>query len=264
MEEGFASPTNIAWNGHTGTVEYGGGDKGMVAMFYNRPIHSPGKSTKEGRPIYEDKIYVRIHPPGERLNIIDREANVSDQRRWPAQWHQFSQNKQQQPEGTPIDMLYPEYPSIAAMLRASAVSTIEQCADLSAPAIENIGMGCQRYVNDAKKYIEAANKGLKGSQVRHELDELARENRVLQKTISDLKAQLEDLRNSGGVGGGVSPEQIQAALAGLMGRPQYPQVANQRPSGFDAQAAMINATSATAQVQQVVKPRRRARPRVTG
>ena len=75
---------------------------------------SPAKSAELGRPYSEDQIYVRIHPPGERLNIVDRRANEDDKRRFPQQWHLFSQQKEQHPEGTQIELLYPEYPAVAA------------------------------------------------------------------------------------------------------------------------------------------------------
>ena len=39
------------------------------------------------------------------------------------------QNKAQVPEGTPIDLLYPENPAIGATLRGSGVQTIEQWTD---------------------------------------------------------------------------------------------------------------------------------------
>ena len=114
MSEDFASHTNINWQGNVGVAEYGGGDKGLVCMFYNRAVHNPLKSKEAGRPVYEDQVYVRIHPPGERLNIVDKPAAGEHQRRFPAQWAQFMQNKAQVPEGTPIDLLYPENPAIAA------------------------------------------------------------------------------------------------------------------------------------------------------
>src|ERR1700688_2742340 len=114
--EGLASPTNITWKGNTGVVEYGGGDRGQVAIFYNRPMPDASKSRETGRPYYIDKVFVRVHPPGERLNSVDREAIASDKQRCPVQWQQYQQNKQQQPEGTPSDLLYPEHPSIGAMI----------------------------------------------------------------------------------------------------------------------------------------------------
>src|SRR6202051_5174670 len=144
----FSAPTNINWAGHVGSVEYGGGDKAMVVMFFRRAVHNPAKSRETGKPSFEDQVFVRVHPPGERLNIVERPAKGDDARRWPNQWAQFHQNKDQIPEGTPIGLLYPDKPAVEATLRACGVFTIEQCADLSGHAIDNVGMGSQRWVND--------------------------------------------------------------------------------------------------------------------
>src|SRR5271166_3912757 len=179
MSDDFASPSNIRWSGHVGTVEYGGGDRSMVVMFFKKAFHNPAASKAAGRPVYEDKTYVRVHPPGERLNIVERPARDDDAARWPAQWAQFSKNQEQIPDGTPIDLLYPETPAIAMAMRAAGLHTIEQCADLSAHAIESVGMGAQRYVNDAKKFIEMANKGVGASQFRQAMSEKDQELRVL-------------------------------------------------------------------------------------
>jgi hypothetical protein len=256
-ETDFASPTNINWQGTTGIVEYGGGDRGMVAMFYNRPMPNPAKARETGHPFFEDQVYIRVHPPGERLNIVDRKATDVDRRRWPMQWQQFQQNKQQQPEGAPIELLYPEYPSVAAMLRANAVMTIEQCAELSGTAIDAIGMGSQRYVNAAKKWLEAANKGVKASQMIHELEERDREIKVLKSTVEKLMVRVEELTQNNLAQPNLA--QLQTLIAGAMSRPQH--MPNQ---AFDPQTAMINATSPTSLVEQGHKPKRRARPRVTG
>lgn len=253
----FTSPTNISWLGDVGRVEYGGGDKGMIAMFYNRPMHNPVKSQEHGRPVYEDKVYVRIHPPGERLNIVDREASQSDKRRFPNQYRHFQENTEQHPEGTPIDLLYPESPAIAAMLRANGVSTIELCAELSAQAIDTIGMGCQQYVNAAAKYLEASNKGVKVTQMRHELEVRDREIKVLKQMVEEMKGTISSMKQNN-VGGVPDLAALQALIAASMQRPVHmPQ------AGFDAQSALINANSPTAQVEQA-QPKRRARPRVTG
>lgn len=251
----FASHTNITWNGNgVGVAEYGGGDKNQVAMFYNRAVHSPAKSNAEGRQIYEDQVYVRIQQPGERLNVVDRPMQPTDQKRFPQQWQQFQQNRQQAPDGTPIDMLYPDQPSIAAMLRGNGVQTVEQCAELTAHAIETIGMGAQRYVNDSQKYLEISNKGVKASQMRHELEERDREIRTLKKMVEDLKGALNDVKAQSA--NAPNLETIQAMLAGAMGRPQHmPNVP------FDSQTAMINSTNQATRSQPVTKPSLKAAPK---
>ena len=252
----FQSPSGISWNGPVGTVQYGG-DKNLVVMFYTKPMHQPGKSLEQGRPVYEDTVMVKIHPPGERLNIVDRPARNDDKTRYALQWQQFSQNRQQMPDGTPIDLLYPDHPSIGATLRANGVYTIEQCADLSGPAIDSIGMGSQRYCNDAKKYIQAAEKGVKASQLRHELDERDGQIRTLTTTVDTLKAEVDRLRELNL--GGVDMAKLQTLLAGQQVRPTYPAGApKQMEQPFDAQTAQINATHATSDVARATK-RKRAR-----
>lgn len=241
----FVSHSGITWNGHVGTVQYGGGDQRMVVLFYKRPTHNPAKSNAEGRPFYEDKTFVRIHPPGERLNIVEREATESDKRRWPVHWAQYQQNQEQIPEGTPIDMLYPDQPSIGATLKASGVHTIEQCAALSGPAIDGIGMGAQRYCNDAQKYLAVSQRGVNATKFRSELEARDREIHTLKHTIGLLQEQVQRLNQA--QTGEISLTQLQAAIAGLQGRPGMPFSGTTVPVAqqFDAQTAQINATHVT-------------------
>ncbi len=256
----FASPTFIPQHG--GMVEYGGGDKGQVAIFYLRPVHNPSKSMAAGRQIMEDHVYVRIHPPGERLNIIDRPARQEDTQRWPSQWVQFQQNKQQTPEGTPVEQLYPDRPSVGAMLRACHVYTIEQCAELSSEAIQQIGMGAQQYSNDAKKYIEVASRGVTASTMRRELEERDGQIRTLNQQITALKDELARLRVNS-----QNPEMlaaVQQMVAQAMGQPTFPAAqfgAASPPPAFDAQVAQINASAPTAQLAQAAKTKSAPRPR---
>jgi len=244
MSDDFSPHTDIKWNGTVGTVQYGGGDRNMICMFYNRPMHNPAKSAESGRPVYEDTVYVRIHPPGERLNIVDRPATSQDQRRFPVQWGQFKDNRQQIPEGTPIDLLYPEQPAIGAMLRANGVHTIEQCAELSGPAIDTIGMGAQKYCNEAQKYLQAANKGVKASQLRQELDERDSKIRTLEHMIESLQSRVQQLTEINSQS--VDLKAVQQLIAGQQVRPTFPQGApKQMNRPFDAATAMIDATSPT-------------------
>lgn len=257
MDE-FATHSGIAWNGHVGTVQYGGGDRTMVVLFFLKPVPNPAKSRETGAPFYEDKTYVRIHPPGERLNIVERPATEQDKQRWPMQWAQFQQNKAQTADGVPIDLLYPDHPSVAATLRAHGVNTIEHCADLSGTAIDLIGMGAQRYCNDAKKYMEVVNKGVKASQMRAELEERDRKMASMEKKILMLEAELERQREQGATG--VDLAQVQTLLAGLSGRPVVPQTRNV-PKAFDVQEAQIAANHVTT---DLTRQRKRPRARIQG
>lgn len=257
----FQAHQSIKWQGDVGVVQYGGGDPSMVVMFFLKPIRNPAKSTAQGRPFFEDKVFVRIHPPGERLNIIEREANDSDRRRFPMQWAQFKDNAPQTADGTPIDMLFASSPSIAAALKASGVHTVEQCAKLSAHAIETIGMGAQQWVNDAVRYMEVADKGVKASQLKHIVEEKDREINSLKHTVDLLKTELDGIREK--QNSSVTMADVQQMLANQGGGGKRGVFAPGKLNpNFDAQTAQINATHATKDVSKA-KALKRPRARVT-
>lgn len=247
----FHPPRDISWNSpDVGIVNYGPGDAGMVVMFYNYSKHNAHKSAQEGRPIFEDHVYVKISPPGERLNIVDRPATDEDRRRWNMQWQMFQQNKQQVPAGTPIGLLYPDQPSIADMLRAHRVHTVEQLSELSSNAIDTIGMGAQRYVNDARKYLDQAGKGVHAIEFRKTVERLESEKRVLEQQMQALRATVQGMQ-SNMAQGPANLAQLQQLLAGVMQVPmQAPQI--------DGQSQMIANNHPTREIaQEVKKPKRK-------
>ena len=245
--------TDVAWRGEGyGMAKLQQGAR--VVIFYNKSVHNPAKSQAEGRVINEDKVYFKSYVPGEqRFEVVDRPANQRDQQMYPREWVGFTANQSQTPEGTPIHMLYPEKPSISETLKAHGVHTVEQAAALSATSIDNIGMGCQGWVNDATKYIEIANKGISVSKFRKELDERDGRIRVMENTINQLQAQITHLQQNSQPVDQAIVQQVLAQMAG--GRPVTP--ANPRSKVFDAQTAQINATSPTAEVVRQKKQQNR-------
>lgn len=248
----FTPHTGIDWRGDGwGSVRYGAGNQ--VVLFYNRSVHNPAKSTAEGRPVFDDKVFFKSFVPGEqRFNIVDRPATTAEQQRYPREWAAYKENAEQTPEGTPIDMLYPEKPSIAATLKANGVHTIEQCAVLGATSIDNIGMGCQAWVNEASEFLKIAQKGVSATQYRKEKDQLKGEIKVLMQQLDILKAEVERLRTTSQH---VDPSEVQRVLAGMMAHPTMP--VQPRGQTFDAQTAQINATHATADITRQKKTRRK-------
>ena len=257
MSDDFQSHTGIEWQGNVGVAQYGGGDKGQVVMFFKKAVQNPAKSAQAGRPQFETKIFVRVHPPGERLNIVEREVTPNDKLRWPGQWQQFSENKQQIPDGTPIELMYPELPHIAAMLRANGVHTVEVLAELSGHAIDNIGMGAQQYVNDAVKYLDMSVKGAGLTKIRAEMAEKDRTIKSLQHQIDLFKEELarvqEQLRTNSSI-------MAHAMAAGNMPVPAMPPAGTPMSKVFDPQAAMISANHPTAHIAQQKRAGTQAKP----
>jgi hypothetical protein len=243
----FSGHTDIAWQGNVGIARYG---KEPVVIFYNDSVPNPAKSREANRPVYEDQVFVKIYQPGEeRYNIVVKPATADVVRQWPRQWAAFQQNKTHIPDGTPVDLIYPEKPSIARTLKAHGVYTMEQLVDLSGAAIDNIGMGCQGWINEAEKFLKVAQKGVGLAQYRKEMEDLKSENRTLQHKIDLLTAEVERMRSQPAGAGALTPEMIIAAVQGLAGRPQHPGGPamvgpdHSRAAPYDAATAQINATS---------------------
>jgi len=236
MSDGTFSPTGVRWQGAGyGVVEFGRDDQ-MVVIFYNKAVRNDFKSKDLGRPVFEDVDYVKIFAPGERLNQIDRPVKEDDKQRWPRQWNDFIQKRTQVPDGTPIDLLFPNFPSVAENLKANGIYTVEQCANLSAHGIDSVGMGGQEYVNKAKAYLKSAEKGQGFNKLQGELNDAKQQVRLLQRQISEQKKQIDSLIN----------RQMNPALH-----------SNSPPwvPGYDAQVDRINATHVT----QELKPKRMGR-----
>ena len=70
-----------------------GADARLAVSFYKKPVENVVKTEQEGRPIYEDKVFVRILVPGDSLSIIDTFAHEDHKKRFPVQWQHFL-NKQ--------------------------------------------------------------------------------------------------------------------------------------------------------------------------
>lgn len=189
---GLPRPTGINMQGDFGIVQYGD-DSRLVVFFYTKSVHSPAKSREAGTPQYQNETWVRMHPPGERLNIVDRPVLENDKFRFPIQWSRFLQQQEQRPDGTPIDLLFPNNPAVADNLKTYGIYTVQQLANLSADAIQNVGMGAQEYVNMANRYIENGKDGTGLLAVQEQLKKSQQNERIQEQRITELQSTVNAL-----------------------------------------------------------------------
>lgn len=183
----------IQWQGEGHGLVNFNDDSRLVVMFFTKSILSPAKSRAANAPIYEDIIYVRMHEPGERLNVVERPVTENDKYRFPIHWNRFTQKLEQTPDGTPLDLLFPNNPSIADMLKANNITTVQQLAGLSAHAIDTVGMGSQEWVNLAKRYLEKAKEGADFHDFEAKLKARDQEMAVLKQQFDILQANYNAL-----------------------------------------------------------------------
>jgi len=238
MSDGTFNPTGVRWQGAGyGVVEFGRDDQ-MMVMFYNRAVRNDFKSREANRPIFDDIVHVKIFTPGERLNQIDRPMREEDKQRFPRQWNDFVQKRTFVPEGTPIDLLFPNHPSVAETMKGNGIYTVEQCANLTAHAIDSIGIGGQEYVNKAKAYLNSADKGKNFNKLNTELSDYKQKVRMLEQQLASQKKQIDEM----------AARFLNPALH-----------SNSPPwvPGYDAQTERINSTHVTQELKRKGAPRKR-------
>jgi len=167
-------------------------DSRLSVTFYNRPIQNHFKSSKEGRPIYEDMTFVKIFVPGDSTTVIDTVVDESHKARFPMQWAHFQNTHGA--DGLTIGTPITQWPAITAAqaeeLKALKFATVEQVATASDAQIARIGMlagmAPHAFRDRARAFLLAAkDSALPQAQ--------AEELRKKDEQIADLRAQMAEL-----------------------------------------------------------------------
>ena len=152
QDEGF---TDLAFQSNDGRYA---GDEALTPIFDVRPKINPTKSEEEGRPIYEDTVYVTIYSPGNKDSIPCRPVTEMDIARFKGPYDRFMETQSNDVvEGTMLD----EWPAITRSqveeLRYMNIRTVEQLVAMSDANAQQV-MGINQLQKQAKEYLEAHDK----------------------------------------------------------------------------------------------------------
>ena len=159
---------------------------GVIAQFYLHPVYMRRKSEEEGRPIYEDFVYIRKIIPGNDKEIVERKATEEDHREWPRQWTAFQESKEQPISGTPINQASFLTPSWVSTCKHLNIMTVEALANLPDPAINKLGMGGREIINHAQTYLKSAEGSARFLELENENKELKTQVEKLQETLQEI------------------------------------------------------------------------------
>lgn len=172
------------------------GPRQLVA-FYPKAVLDMQQTRLEGRPVYEKQEYITVQMPGEILQIIDKPATDLDRSRWPQQYAAYKNSSNYVPEGTPVDLLFPTSPEIVATLKSHGIHVIEDLVSLTPNGIQQIGLGCQEWINKGNEYLAMAKQGVDFHQIeqlkkKHEQELAAVQNQLVdqQRQMNNLLAEL--------------------------------------------------------------------------
>jgi len=114
-----------------------GASAGVYGKFYTRPIPNDEKSALEGRPIFEDVVFVEIVAAGNGTNIVRRPARDTDKQRFRQAYQQFLDGADQV-TGTPLTEVAWITGSQREEMAYIKIRTLEQLAELNDQACGRI------------------------------------------------------------------------------------------------------------------------------
>lgn len=165
-------------------------DSLLWVKFYSKPVQNEFKTLEQGRPIYEDRVFVTIQIPGNQLSVINTIAQEHHKLRFPLQWAHFmnTHGNEDKIVGTPLDQWSFLRPAQVEELKAVKFKTVESIAFASDLQLQSIGMiaGISPFAlrDRAKVYLESANNN---SIVQKQIDE----NRMLKQSLEEEKQARE-------------------------------------------------------------------------
>jgi|ERR1700743_261660 len=183
----LASPRNIDANTKNGTMAQHGDDSGLYVEFSMEAFHHPFKSEQEGRPVFEDRPYIKIFYPGDSTKRTERWVDESDKDRFPRQWAAFQSQESQQNVGLAVTEWPPLTKSQAQELKALNIHTVEQLA--AVPDGQLAVLGARELINKAKMWLSQADSHVTESRLASENESLRAEIEALRKQMQDIAAR---------------------------------------------------------------------------
>ena len=181
-------------------------DQVLHVEFYNKAVEIPFESSKAGRPVFKDMVYIRITTPGiPIMNTIDRAIREADKIRFPKHWDYFERTQGQSGiVGTPVEQWPFLSKAQAEEMKGAKFYTVEMIANASDQQIGSIGMlgGMAPLAmrERARAYLNAA---AGNADKEHTASELAKAKQEIEDMKKQMAAFLAAQQNQGVQAGGV-------------------------------------------------------------
>lgn len=168
-------------------------DSKLYVEFYRKPVLQPGKSREEGRAVYKEVDYVRIHVPGDKASVIERPVSEQDAFRFADRYAKWKAGQAEAVTGTPLSALPGMTPSKVEEYKFFKLVTVEQLAE----ANDNLGGKFMSFHQDksrAKAFLEVAKNNAPIEKMNEELAKRDAELEELRSMVQALQASAKTKR----------------------------------------------------------------------
>lgn len=161
-------------------------DAALHIEFSRKPVMNVSLSKEQGRAVYEEEDFIRIHVPGDKLTIIERPVDEIDRRRFADRYAKWQAGQGDAVVGTPINALPGMTQAKVEEYRYFKVMTVEQLAE-APDALSAKFMSFHQDKQRAKAFLEVA----KGNAP---LEKMQEELQSRDAAIEEMKAQIAALQ----------------------------------------------------------------------
>jgi len=165
-------------------------ESNALVEFFRDAVQNNKKSQDAGRPVFDEKDFVRIQAPGDTNTVIVRIATDQDKKRFPKSWSAYQNGLDLAQEGTPLEQWNLISRSQTLELKHQGIATVETLASVSDANIQKFGPGFMQLRNSAKQYLESSVDLARATQAARERDEAFARMALMQEEIDALKAQI--------------------------------------------------------------------------
>jgi hypothetical protein len=169
-------------------------DDKLFVKFSYYPIQNEEKSREEGRPIYEDKELITIMIPGDKDNIIQREARPQDKMRFRRQYEAFKARAADVLVGTPLEKWAYLTQGQVEELKYFNIFTVEQLVGMPDVHAQQF-MAINKIRTAAKAYLEATKSEAPIAQLQAKLDEKDSQIASLEEALKEQAARIQALED---------------------------------------------------------------------
>lgn len=186
----FEAP-QIIQQGNNYRVQHGT-DAGLFVQFYLEAIKDEEASAEAGRPIFNDREYIKIIPVGDKNTVVCEPVTQEHKMRWPHQYAAFTQQQHQPQSGTPLEQWPPLTKSQVMTFKAANVHTVEQLSNVSDGNLTNLGMGARDLREKAIAYLKNAEGSSGVLAMQDQLNDAMKQIEALKNQLAGFKSESDD------------------------------------------------------------------------
>jgi hypothetical protein len=157
-------------------------------QFYVEAIELKAESERAGRAIFEDREFVRILVPGDRLLNVVHQVTPEIIDRFPEAYARWKANQSESVIGTPLEQWPPVTKARAYELKAINIRTVEELAGIPDGVLANLGMGGRELRAKAQAWIAAASGNAQAGAMAAENEALKQRLAALEDAIARMVA----------------------------------------------------------------------------